>query len=69
MATKTMEELVNVSGVAARSMVAVIDAMAGRGSFKGEELGAIAQLRDQSTQIIKLAETVQEELAEDSEED
>ena len=45
-------------------MVAVIDAMASRGAYKGDELLAIGQLRDQATQVIKLAELVQSEAAE-----
>ena len=50
----------------ARSTVAVVDALTQRGAFKGEELSTIGQLRDQSLQIIQLAEGYQQEVAAES---
>lgn len=47
----------------ARSTVAVIDTMVQRGAVKGEELSTLGQLRDQSTQMIQMAETYQQEQA------
>jgi|TARA_R110002096_G_scaffold69149_1_gene166366 hypothetical protein len=44
----------------ARSTVAVIDTITTRGGFKGEELLTIGQLREQSIQVITLAERLQE---------
>ena len=40
-----------------RSVIAVIDTLTSRGAFKGEELSTIGQLRDQSVQLIQMAET------------
>ena len=48
---------------AARSMVAVIDAMTQRGAFKGEELSTIGQLRDQCIFIIQTSEQIEQEEA------
>ena len=48
---------------AARSTIAVIDAVTQRGGFRGEELSTIGGLRDQCVQIVQLAESVQEEAA------
>lgn len=53
-----------LSNQAARSMIAVIDAMAQRGGFRGEELATIGQLRDQCTQIVQLAEQIKQEESE-----
>lgn len=39
-----------------RSTVAVIDTVAGRGGFRGEELATIGQLRDQCVALIQLVE-------------
>jgi hypothetical protein len=41
----------------------VIDAVAQRGGFKGEELSTIGQLRDQCVQVIQLVEQLQQEKA------
>ena len=56
-----------MSNQVSRSTIAVIDAVAQRGGFRGEELSTIGQLRDQCVQIIQLAESIQEQeaLAED----
>ena len=39
-----------------RSMIAVIDAIAQRGGFRGEELSTIGQLRDQCVKAISMGE-------------
>ena len=46
-----------------RSTVAVIDTMVQRGAVKGEELSTLGQLRDQSVQLIQMAETYQQDQA------
>jgi len=46
-----------------RSTVAVIDTMVQRGAVKGEELSTLGQLRDQSVQLIQMAETYQQDMA------
>lgn len=57
-----------LSNQAARSTIAVIDAVTQRGGFRGEELSTIGGLRDQCVQIVQLAESIQEQeaLSEDS---
>ena len=50
-----------LSNNASRSMIAVIDAIAQRGGFRGEELSTIGQLRDQCVQIVQLAESLSQE--------
>ncbi len=52
-----------LSNQAARSTIAVIDAVTQRGGFRGEELSTIGGLRDQCVQIVQLVEAVQEEEA------
>ena len=49
-----------------RSTVAVIDTMVQRGAIKGEELSTLGQLRDQSVQLIQMAETFQQDQAANS---
>tara|TARA_R110000868_G_scaffold384909_1_gene652586 strand:- start:238 stop:444 length:207 start_codon:yes stop_codon:yes gene_type:complete len=61
--TNDHNEIYELSNKIARSSVAVIDALTQRGAFKGEELSTIGQLRDQSLQIIQLAEAYQQELS------
>ena len=61
--TSNVQQLADLANRTSRSMTAVIDAMATRGAYKGEELFAIGQLREQSTQLSQLSETVQSELA------
>ena len=56
-------EIYDLSNRVARSTVAVVDALTQHGAFKGEELSTIGQLRDQSLQIIQLAEAYQQEVA------
>lgn len=60
----TQQRLNQLSNQAARSTIAVIDAIAQRGGFRGEELMTIGQLRDQCVQIAQLAENIQQEEAE-----
>jgi hypothetical protein len=48
-----------------RSTVAVIDTVAARGGFRGEELATIGQLRDQCIQLIQLAEQEADDAGED----
>ena len=66
--TTTMDhsEIYDLSNRVARGTVAVVDALTQRGAFKGEELSTIGQLRDQSLQIIQLAEAHQQEVAAES---
>ena len=51
--------LADLASRQARSVIAVIDALAQRGAFKGEELATIGMLREQSAQITQLAEIIQ----------
>jgi|TARA_B110000305_G_C19219317_1_gene529757 hypothetical protein len=53
------EELIDLVNRVTRSTVAVIDTVAARGGFRGEELATIGQLRDQSIALIQLVETEQ----------
>lgn len=64
----SQSRLNQLSNQAARSTIAVIDAVTQRGGFRGEELSTIGQLRDQCVQIVQLVESIQEQeaLAEDS---
>ncbi len=64
--TEEHSEIYDLSNRVARSTVAVVDALTQRGAFKGEELSTIGQLRDQSLQIIQLAESYQQETAAES---
>ncbi len=50
------EQIYQVSTQMGRSMIAVIDAVAQRGGFRGEELSTIGQLRDQCVKAISLGE-------------
>ena len=56
-----LTQLKDLSNKAARSTVAVIDAVTQRGGFKGEELTTIGGFRDQCVQIIQLSEQIQQE--------
>jgi hypothetical protein len=53
------EQLVELSNRTSRSIVAVIDTVAARGGFRGEELATIGQLRDQCISLITLVEQAQ----------
>jgi hypothetical protein len=67
--TKTPDhsEIYDLANRTSRSTVAVIDALTGRGAFKGEELSTIGQLRDQCLQSIQLCESYQQEQVTESE--
>ena len=45
------EEMIDLVNRVTRSTVAVIDTVAARGGFRGEELATIGQLRDQLSLI------------------
>ena len=49
-----------------RSTVAVVDTVAGRGGFRGEELSPIGHLRDQCVQIVALADPEIQNMAPES---
>ena len=55
------DQLTNLANRVSRSSIAVVDAVAQRGGFKGEELTTIGGLRDQCVQIIQLSEQIQQE--------
>jgi len=56
------EQLVELSNRTSRSIVAVIDTVAARGGFRGEELATIGQLRDQCISLITLVEQAQSDV-------
>lgn len=49
-------EMVELTNRVARSAVAVVDTIASRGGFRGEELATIGQLRDQCVSLIQMVE-------------
>jgi len=59
--SENVEEIVDLANRVTRSVVAVIDTVASRGGFRGEELATIGQLRDQSIALIQLIEEAQSE--------
>jgi len=50
------DEMTDLANRITRSTVAVLDTMAGRGAFRGEELSTIGQLRDQCIALVQLLE-------------
>lgn len=54
---KQVEQLMNLANRVSRSSIAVVDAVAQRGGFKGEEFSTIGALRDQCVQIIQIIES------------
>ena len=64
--TENNDKLQDLSNKAARSTIAVVDAMCQRGAFKGEELTTIGLLRDQCVQIVQLCEQIQQDKAMES---
>lgn len=60
------EKMVELANRVTRSTVAVIDTVAGRGGFRGEELATIGQLRDQCIALIQLVEQATSEEGEES---
>ena len=67
LAHKSHAPVYDMASRVCRSTVAVIDTMVQRGAVKGEELSTLGQLRDQSVQLIQMAETYQQDAAADSE--
>lgn len=59
----TQSRLNQLANQTSRSTIAVIDAIAQRGGFRGEELMTIGQLRDHCVQIAQLVENIQQEEA------
>ena len=57
--SENYEQIVDLSNRCTRSIVAVIDTIASRGGFRGEELATIGQLRDQGIALIQLIEEEQ----------
>lgn len=51
------EQMTDLANRITRSTVAVLDTMASRGAFRGEELSTIGQLRDQCIQLVQLLES------------
>jgi len=51
------EETIDLVNRVTRSTVAVVDTIASRGGFRGEELATIGQLRDQCVSLIQMMET------------
>jgi len=54
--SENQEQIVELANRVTRSTVAVIDTVAARGGFRGEELATIGQLRDQCIALIQLVE-------------
>ena len=50
------EDMLDLANRVSRSTVAVVDTIASRGGFRGEELATIGQLRDQCVALIQLIE-------------
>lgn len=61
------EQMLDLTNRITRSTVAVIDTVAGRGGFRGEELATIGQLRDQCVALIQLVEENESKDEEESE--
>lgn len=58
MANEINDEAMDLINRVTRSTIAVIDTVAGRGGFRGEELATIGQLRDQSVALIQMIEDI-----------
>ena len=56
MSNEMYDQIVDLSNRVTRSTVAVVDTVAARGGFRGEELSTIGQLRDQCIQLVQLLE-------------
>lgn len=57
-------EMIDLTNRVARSAVAVVDTIASRGGFRGEELATIGQLRDQCVALIQMVEDAQSQTEE-----
>jgi len=55
------KELLNNANQVARSTISVIDAIAQRGAFKGEEMSTIGALRDQCVMLTHQVEAAENE--------
>ena len=56
---ETLEnQLTDMSIRVGRSMVALIDTVAQRGGFRGEELSTVGQLRDQCSNMVQISEQI-----------
>lgn len=55
------DKMIDMVNRVTRSTVAVVDTVAGRGGFRGEELSTIGQLRDQCIALIQQVEAMQGE--------
>jgi len=55
------DQMIDMVNRVTRSTVAVVDTVAGRGGFRGEELSTIGQLRDQCISLIQQVEAMQGE--------
>jgi len=64
-APAALSPIVDLANRSSRSTIAVIDTVVQRGGFRGEELSTIGQLRDQCVQIVALAETEMQNLAQE----
>ena len=62
------EQLIDLANRVSRSTVAVVDTIAARGGFRGEELATIGQLRDQGIALIQMIENLSSEVEETVEE-
>ena len=60
-----LSPIIDLANRSSRSTIAVIDTVVQRGGFRGEELSTIGQLRDQCVQIVALAETEMQNLAQE----
>lgn len=65
MANEINDEAMDLINRVTRSTIAVIDTVAGRGGFRGEELATIGQLRDQSVALIQMIENISGEPSEE----
>ena len=53
---KQAKQVLELGNRITRSTIAVIDTVAGRGGFRGEELATIGQLRDQCVTLVQILE-------------
>lgn len=52
----TVEQIMQLSERVTRSTIAIVDTVAARGGFRGEELSTIGQLRDQCLALVQMIE-------------
>jgi hypothetical protein len=63
--SNALSPIIDLANRSSRSTIAVIDTVVQRGGFRGEELSTIGQLRDQCVQIVALAETEIQNMAQE----